>query len=390
MTALPVHPFPARMAPDLALSQLPPKTKAKTRMTVLDPMMGSGTIPVLAALRGHNAVGLDMDPLAVMIARVWGRPIDEAALDAAAQRVVCRARKAPREPEWPDDETRDFADYWFDPDAQVSLASLMGAIDEQHAELRDPLRCALSRLIITKDAGASRARDVSHSRPHRVRTKASFDPLDRFEHAARVVASRHRQTAETRPAAKRLRLESGDARNIPLRDGGVDVVMTSPPYLQAIDYLRGHRLSLIWFGHSISELRELRGTVVGSNRGAIVEVEDEAIMTETAGDELSSRARGILSRYIHDLSEIVEETRRVVRDDGRVIFVVAEATLRGRPVQVSRIIELVAERAGLVLEERMVRAIKQDRRYLPPPSGGEGTLDKRMRDESCLTFAVAA
>ena len=31
-------------------------------MTVLDPMMGSGTIPVLAALQGHAAVGLDMDP----------------------------------------------------------------------------------------------------------------------------------------------------------------------------------------------------------------------------------------------------------------------------------------------------------------------------------------
>ena len=73
-----------------------------------------------------------------------------------------------------------------------------------------------------------------------------------------------------------------------------------------------------------------------------------------------------------------------------MIFVVAEATLLGQRVHVSRIVELVAKRAGLVLEERMVRAIQQDRRYLPPPTGGAGTLDKRMRNESCLTFAVAA
>ena len=40
----------------------------------------------------------------------------------------------------------------------------------------------------------------------------------------------------------------------------------------------------------------------------------------------------------------------------------------GRPVQVSKLVELVAQRAGLALDERMVRAIKQDRRYLPPPT----------------------
>ena len=79
-----------------------------------------------------------------------------------------------------------------------------------------------------------------------------------------------------------------------------------------------------------------------------------------------------------------------MRDDGHVIFVVAEAMLRGRPVRVSRLVDLVAQRAGLVLDEQMTRAIKQDRRYLPPPTGGKGTLDKRMRDESCMTFSVAA
>ena len=176
MTALPVHPFPARMAPDLALSRLPPKSKASSPLTVLDPMMGSGTIPVLAALRGHAAVGLDMDPLAVMIARTWGRSMDGNRLDHAARAVVRRARDSPCEATWPDHETRDFADFWFDPDAQASLASLACAIAEQDDALHDALRCALSRLIITKDAGASRARDVSHSRPHRVRTKRELRP----------------------------------------------------------------------------------------------------------------------------------------------------------------------------------------------------------------------
>jgi hypothetical protein len=38
-------------------------------------MMGSGTIPVLAAMRKHEAAGFDLDPLAVLMARVWGRSL---------------------------------------------------------------------------------------------------------------------------------------------------------------------------------------------------------------------------------------------------------------------------------------------------------------------------
>lgn len=60
-----VHPFPARMAPQFALDRLP-RLRGRT-LRVLDPMMGSGTIPVLAAMREHVAFGFDSDPLALLI-----------------------------------------------------------------------------------------------------------------------------------------------------------------------------------------------------------------------------------------------------------------------------------------------------------------------------------
>ena len=62
----PVHPFPARMAPGIALDVL---KQRRGRIRVLDPMMGSGTVLVMAQSRGHVAVGIDIDPLAVLIAK---------------------------------------------------------------------------------------------------------------------------------------------------------------------------------------------------------------------------------------------------------------------------------------------------------------------------------
>jgi hypothetical protein len=64
----PVHPFPARMAPDLAFARL---KRVPSGALVLDPMSGSGTVLRQASELGHRSIGFDMDPLAVLMTKVW-------------------------------------------------------------------------------------------------------------------------------------------------------------------------------------------------------------------------------------------------------------------------------------------------------------------------------
>jgi hypothetical protein len=68
-----VHPFPARMAADIALRRL---RRLSPNSLVLDPMAGSGTVLRTASDVGHRGVGFDLDPLAVLMARVWTRPVN--------------------------------------------------------------------------------------------------------------------------------------------------------------------------------------------------------------------------------------------------------------------------------------------------------------------------
>jgi DNA modification methylase len=63
-----IHPFPARMAPELALETL---NDLAANSVVLDPMSGSGTVIRQAAEMGHRPIGFDMDPLAVLMSQVW-------------------------------------------------------------------------------------------------------------------------------------------------------------------------------------------------------------------------------------------------------------------------------------------------------------------------------
>ena len=86
----PIHPFPARMAPGIALEAL---GESETPLRVLDPMAGSGTVLAVARAKGHRAFGIDLDPLAVLLAGVWTRTVDaERVNDKAAEVLsVCRA-----------------------------------------------------------------------------------------------------------------------------------------------------------------------------------------------------------------------------------------------------------------------------------------------------------
>jgi len=181
----PIHPFPARMAPGIALNVMSESNKP---LRVLDPMMGSGTVIAMARFRGHRAVGIDIDPLAVLISKVWTTAIDIDAVREKATEVLARARivfdALPQKHAYPqntDAETRKFITYWFDGYARRQLTSLSLAIGRvRNATLRDVLWCGFSRLIITKQSGASRAMDLSHSRPHKSFERAPAKPFRKF------------------------------------------------------------------------------------------------------------------------------------------------------------------------------------------------------------------
>lgn len=384
-----IHPFPARMAPELAENFL---DRLAEHSTVLDPMMGSGSFPLAAARRGHLAIGSDTDPLAVLIAQTAAGLFDTDELLTCARDLVGSFSVGDYKEHVAGKRTGEFINFWFDSETRDKLAGLVEGIKETPARLRPALWCAFSRLIITKDNGASRARDVSHSRPHRVRDAASFDVVDRFlpsvaTVAKRVAAYRSGRSLEfsetTRGSFVPLR---SDGRRVPLAAGTVDAVMTSPPYLVAIDYLRGHRMSLVWMGYDIDYLRELRGTNVGSPRGQDAGSEVQRIQEIATNGVLADKDVRLVSRYVDDMWQVIGEIARVLKAGGGATFVIADARLKGVNISVEKIVTELCGLEGLSISSRASREIPANRRYLPPPRSSGTGLDLRMREEVILGF----
>lgn len=398
----PIHPFPARMAGSIPWEVL--KAQNPRRLRVLDPMVGSGTTPVVARALGHEAIGFDTDPLAILIAQAWCDDVDEEAVRRQAKRVLERATGLARSmrlrdayPRNADEETKSFTRYWFDETNRRQLTALASAIQAtRNAGVRRVLWCSFSRLIITKQSSAAMALDVAHSRPHRATDRKPIRPLRHFLRAVETVLKASpfvRGRGTGRPPAAHI--DAGDARKLPLEDASIDVVITSPPYLNAIDYLRGHKFSLAWMGYPVSGLREVRATNIGTEVGAGAKLDDPmvaAAMGEMGDtDKLPAVERRQLARYVADMGRVLGEIHRVLKPGGAAVLVVGDTTRRGVFVRNSDALIHLSELHGLDLVDRAQRALPPNRRYLPPPSADDAgqPLDARLRNEVLLTFEKA-
>lgn len=394
-----IHPFPARMAPELALETL---NDLAANSVVLDPMSGSGTVIRQAAEMGHRPIGFDMDPLAVLMSQVWTRSVPDELIVTVAETLLDEARKIGKKKvylPWIDEdpETLNFIDFWFGKAQQIELRKIAYVLHafgarrfskEKHAAA-DVIRVALSRIIVTKEQGASLARDTSHSRPHKVAEVSDFDVMSALERSIIQV----RKRLEEHPPSGISDIKLGDARALKkVENQTVDAVLTSPPYLNAIDYLRGHRLSLVWLGHRLGDLRTIRSASIGAERGPdqprpadMFEPIRRAMCDTTS---LPTRHVAMIERYSEDLYRMMSEIVRVVRVGGVATFVVGNSCLKGSFIRNSAGVSAAASMLGMRTLREFERDLPSGSRYLPMPKSGSGNgaLGKRMRTETILSF----
>ena len=386
----PIHPFAARMAPEIAFEALNGIPKGSL---ILDPMSGSGTVLRTVSEYGYRGLGLDVDPLSILMSKVWTSAINPDVLRRLSEIVIKRAqllRLHDFNLAWidRDSETREFIEFWFARPQIRSLRKLSYILHYMSGPYSDALRICLSKLIITKNRGASLAADVSHSRPHRVRKENDFDVIFEFQKSCQTLA----KLLETQKPVGNVEVRLGDARMLNgVKSNTIDGIITSPPYLNALDYMRGHKLALVWLGYQIGELGLIRSGSVGAERAPNPRADMTLVTKITAGmknlEQLPMRTQNMIFRYALDIHAIMKEAARVLKDKGRATFVVGNSTLQGIYVENTMIVNNGASLFGLELVNEIMREIPETRRYLPPPTSEKvSTFKSRMRTESILTY----
>ena len=232
-----------------------------------------------------------------------------------------------------------------------------------------------SSTIVTKSGGVSRARDLAHTRPHRVSDKAPRRPVPLFANLVERAAGAYGSI--NRDAVGECRIVDGDARSLPLPDCSVDLIVTSPPYANALDYMRAHKFSLAWLGDPIPSLTKLRREYIGSEASGNqstspsdtpLPAKVEAVV-ERVGEADATKSR-VLRRYFADMSASISEMQRVLRPGSAAVIVVGPSTMRGILVPTHECLANLATQAGLDVVAVAPRNLDRDRRMMPARNAG--------------------
>ena len=405
------HPFPAKFPPQLPEFLI--ERLSDPGEIILDPMLGSGTTLVEAVRLGRRAVGCDIDPLARMISAVKLTPIDPSEalqtgleISSAAESDYGNQRRQLQNAFKSrfDKKTTDFIHYWFLPKHQLELLSLLQRIEElPHSGMREFLKVVFSSTIIAKSGGVSLARDLAHTRPHKDKEKIpgstflefakrlersvaaiSKDPL----HDTGQLASANGLTStEAQGPHFRAEVHAASAANTGLQSESIDLIVTSPPYANnAIDYMRAHKFSLVWFGWKIADLSKIRAQYLGHDASSDTEynnLPDQCEQTIASLAESDGRKAKTLRRYFGEMAAVIAEMHRILKQGKPAVIVVGTSTLRGMDVQTHRGLASIGESYGFNLAGIGARRLDRDKRMLPArwDPQEDSQIEARMQEE---------
>lgn len=408
------HSFPAKFPP-----QLPNKfilNLTSEGDVVLDPMVGSGTTVLEGFVNNRKTIGFDVDPLALMITRVKTTIYDKKQLidiynlimNEVSNLLLAPKNKIERLYDNFDLETQQFIEYWFYEETVYELLALSNSISKIPEEkFRLFFQVIFSSIIITKTGGVSLALDLAHTRPHKAKkvytsnSNLVFSQVrenmgERYDMLVKKLRSpvnefkkKFLQNVECVIQSKPKfvpRIELSDSQNLPLKNNSIDLIVTSPPYASnAIDYMRAHKFSLIWFGYSISDLKEKRKGYIGGD--SISDYKFEVMPKKTTKiiqqiKKESKRKSLVLHRYYSEILEVFKEMYRVLKPGKAAIVVVGNSVMSGISSETHLCLKEIGEGVGFNVPHIGVRNLDRNRRMMPAThKKNSSTIVNRMNKE---------
>lgn len=299
--------------------------KIKSGDTVLDPFVGSGTTLLAAKEMGVDAVGVDAAPLAVFVSQVKTADYDLEKLRETSRWLFSQSFKRPSLK-----EVSGFVKRFF---LKPSLEDII-FFREKIREIEDPVTRGFFTLALM-----NAAMKVSFAYKDGAVLKVVKKPVPPFRKFFRRLVKKMIRDLE-RISFKPCKIEVylGDARRMDfLMDEQFKAIITSPPYLNKIEYTKVYRIEYeLFFGEvKVDPVR----SYIGLNPKNALDEFPELNLPEVA------------KAYFHDMRMSLEEIFRVLKPGGRIALVVAGGVFPDRVVESDVLIARLAERVGLEVEK---------------------------------------
>lgn len=380
-----LHPYLASMIPQIPKRLLALYADSSTK--VLDPFVGGGAVLVESYLANVSAVGVDVNPLAVILSKAKTAPIPERVLLEVGKNFEKTFAKITS-------VTLDFPsssriDFWFKPYTLEPLGRIRLTIEKVSNKVSERYRSKVKNLLSCVFSDTVRDVSLTYRGEVRLRRLQGKD-FDRFNPNVEAAFRKRMEQAfyqiNQLPRHKHVpKVYRGDARKLKALDREFDLVITSPPYGDIKNTIPYHQFSknmLFWLGFDESVIDQIQDDSLGARDGKKKPPPSQTlqvVLTRMTKSNLIHEAVCFYCDYFDALKEITRVTSK------RIVIVIGHRILDGVVIDNASITTDMMQEIGWQLETTYARSIRKKRIHKSMGFGHNaqgGTIDR----ESILVY----
>jgi len=330
-----IHRYSGKFIPQIARQVIELLTKPGD--IVLDPYCGSGTTLLECTLTGRRSIGIDLNPLAVLISKVKTTTITEKELNELLQELenklnplIVRSsgptlfttpkqsweeinEQVQENPKWKDEWFRK----WFQEHILFELIAIQNEISQiQDQDLRNFTNSVFSDILRKNSNANGSYPNVMYDKNKKRKDTSILDFFDRYRKVSDAVKKLDEKIYENLPTVL-----CGDACSIPINDDSIDAVIRHPPYIGSIPYAEYGSLSLKWLGHSP---KQLDAVLTGGKR----------------------QTKDVVTRFEIGFQRMIEESWRVMKPKATLFMLLGNPTVKGNRINLSEMAQNICKSTG--------------------------------------------
>lgn len=387
-----LHSYPAMFIPQVARRLIQMYSKPGDK--ICDIFCGSGTTLVESIILGRDATGIDLNPLAVFLAKVKTTPLDPSLLTKAYFLIVEKSHQSEIKdvslPKFPN------LNFWFNEKTIAQLAKLKHIIlKTTSGDTKDFFMATFSEVVRlasnTKNGefklvrmSTEKLQDWNPNVLNMFRKKAESNIAGMSDFFHEVPNNRH---------ARIIIGDSSEDNKIP--NNSIDLILTSPPYGDSrttVAYGQFSRLSSQWIDlfEDPAEASQVDNQLLGGNKindlsHNLKSAHLTAVIKTIARQDIS-RAKEVLSFFI-GLNRCMEQAHSILKPKHYMCIVIGNRLVKQVRIPTDIIIAELGNEIGFTCETIIARNIPGKKMPIRnSPTNIAGQLADTMNKESIVVL----
>jgi len=387
-----IHTYPAMFIPQVGRRLL--ETYSKEGDTICDIFCGSGSSLVESRLIGRNAYGIDLNPLAIFLAKAKTTPINPQKLTKEYITLLDRMGKIKdSEIQKPDFKNIDF---WFKEKVIFKLAKLKKAIQKiKDKTIQNFLMVAFSETVRYSSNTKTSEFKLVRIKDDKLR-KHDPNVIDIFrKHAEKNIAGMTDFYKDAKKNSWTKIIYGDSSKNNGIKANSIDCIITSPPYGDSrttVAYGQFSRLSAQWIdmfknpNDASGVDNDLLGGRATKNLTHTLSSDYLKKSLEKIAKQDETRAKDVLSFNL-GLNECLKQAYIILKPKKYICLVVGNRLVKQVRIPTDFIIAELAEKIGFTCEDIIVRNIPGKRMPIKnSPTNIVGAIEETMNKESIVVL----